>query len=82
VWLEGLGKLKKFTSSGLEPVTFQLAAYFYGRVGHGNMCNIHCTLCCRERANKRKLQETVREFSLMCRGLIGTDYTAHSSPFF
>jgi len=36
----------------------------------------------RERANKRKLQETVREFSLICRGLVGTDYAAHSSLSF
>jgi hypothetical protein len=26
VWLEGLGQLKKSTSSGLEPATFQLLA--------------------------------------------------------
>ncbi|XP_021934017.1 importin-13 isoform X2 [Zootermopsis nevadensis] len=36
----------------------------------------------KERANKRKLQETVREFSLICRGLVGTDYAAQSSHFF
>lgn len=36
----------------------------------------------KERANKRKLQETVREFSLVCRGLVGTEYAAQSSPFF
>ncbi|XP_063226596.1 importin-13 isoform X2 [Bacillus rossius redtenbacheri] len=36
----------------------------------------------KERANKRKLQETVKEFSLVCRGLIGTEYGAQSSPFF
>jgi len=30
----------------------------------------------RERANKRKLQETVREFSLVCRGLIGSEYAS------
>lgn len=36
----------------------------------------------KERANKRKLQETVREFSLICRGLVGTDYAAHSSLCF
>jgi hypothetical protein len=28
VWPEGLGKLKKFTSLGLEPVTFQLVALY------------------------------------------------------
>jgi hypothetical protein len=26
VWLEGLGKLKKSTSLGLDPMTFQLVA--------------------------------------------------------
>nr|CAD7454175.1 unnamed protein product [Timema tahoe] len=36
----------------------------------------------RERANKRKLQETVREFSLICRGLVGTEYAAKLSPYF
>nr|CAD7449095.1 unnamed protein product [Timema bartmani] len=35
-----------------------------------------------ERANKRKLQETVREFSLICRGLVGTEYAAKLSPYF
>nr|CAD7574619.1 unnamed protein product [Timema californicum] len=36
----------------------------------------------RERANKRKLQETVREFSLICRGLVGTEYAGKLSPYF
>lgn len=31
-------------------------------------------LVLKERSNKRKLQETVKEFTLMCRGLIGTEY--------
>jgi len=44
--------------------------------------NIYCMVFSRERANKRKLQETVREFSLICRGLVGTDYAAHSSLSF
>jgi len=30
----------------------------------------------KERANKRRLQETVREFALLSRGLIGTEYAA------
>jgi len=30
----------------------------------------------KERANKRKLQETVREFSLLSRGMIGSEYAA------
>lgn len=30
----------------------------------------------KERANKRKLQETVREFSLLSRGLLGSEYAA------
>lgn len=30
----------------------------------------------KERANKRKLQETVREFSLLARGLLGSEYAA------
>ncbi|XP_068084761.1 importin-13 [Anabrus simplex] len=36
----------------------------------------------RERANKRKLQDIVREFSLICRGLQGSEYGTQSSPFF
>ncbi|XP_015919621.1 importin-13 [Parasteatoda tepidariorum] len=32
----------------------------------------------KERTNKRKLKETVNEFSLLCRGLIGTEYGAQS----
>ncbi|KAJ9589083.1 hypothetical protein L9F63_017628 [Diploptera punctata] len=35
----------------------------------------------KERANKRKLQETVREFSLICRGLVGADYAVQSSLY-
>ncbi|XP_046679331.1 importin-13 [Homalodisca vitripennis] len=30
----------------------------------------------KERANKRKLQEIIREFTLICRGLVGTEYAA------
>lgn len=30
----------------------------------------------KERANKRKLQETMREFSLLSRGMIGSEYAA------
>ncbi|KAG8185093.1 hypothetical protein JTE90_029705 [Oedothorax gibbosus] len=32
----------------------------------------------KERTNKRRLKETVTEFSLLCRGLIGTEYAAQS----
>lgn len=35
----------------------------------------------RERANKRKLQERVRAFSLLCRGLVN-EYGEQQSPFF
>ncbi|XP_059479172.1 importin-13 [Neocloeon triangulifer] len=35
----------------------------------------------KERANKRKMQENVREFSLACRGMIGSEY-AQVSPYF
>ena len=30
----------------------------------------------KERTNKRKLQETMREFSLLSRGMIGSEYAA------
>ncbi|XP_054276108.1 importin-13 [Macrosteles quadrilineatus] len=30
----------------------------------------------KERANKRKVQEIIQEFSLICRGLVGTEYAA------
>ena len=30
----------------------------------------------KERANKRKLQETMQEFSLLSRGMIGSEYAA------
>ncbi|KAL5016364.1 hypothetical protein ScPMuIL_005953 [Solemya velum] len=30
----------------------------------------------RERMNKRKIRETVKEFTLLCRGLLGTEYAA------
>ncbi|XP_067135398.1 importin-13 isoform X2 [Centruroides vittatus] len=33
----------------------------------------------RERSNKRKLKETVSEFSLICRGLIGSEYAAKTT---
>lgn len=33
----------------------------------------------RERSNKRKLKETISEFSLICRGLIGTEYAAKTT---
>lgn len=36
----------------------------------------------RERANKRKLQETVREFAFICRGLIGTEYAAQLNSLY
>lgn len=29
-----------------------------------------------ERVNKRRMKEMVKEFTLLCRGLHGTDYTA------
>lgn len=29
-----------------------------------------------ERVNKRRVKEMVKEFTLLCRGLHGTDYTA------
>ncbi|XP_077981150.1 importin-13-like [Glandiceps talaboti] len=32
----------------------------------------------RERVNKRKMRETVTEFTLICRGLIGTEYAVQS----
>lgn len=35
-------------------------------------------LVLKERTNKRRLKETVTEFSLLCRGLIGTEYAAQS----
>lgn len=38
-------------------------------------------LVLKERANKRKLQETVREFSLVCRGLIGSEYASQLVQF-
>ena len=34
-----------------------------------------------ERANKRKLQETVREFSLLSRGLLGSEYATQLVQF-
>lgn len=30
----------------------------------------------RERVNKRRVKEMVKEFTLLCRGLHGTEYTA------
>lgn len=36
----------------------------------------------RERANKRKLQEKVRAFSLVCRGLVNEYGEQQPSPFF
>ena len=30
----------------------------------------------RERSNKRRIQDIVREFSLQCRGIQGTEYSA------
>uniref|UniRef100_A0A1B6C273 Importin-13 n=1 Tax=Clastoptera arizonana TaxID=38151 RepID=A0A1B6C273_9HEMI len=38
-------------------------------------------LVLRERANKRKLQETIRNFTWICRGLIGTEYAGQTSYF-
>ncbi|XP_078656560.1 importin-13-like isoform X1 [Branchiostoma floridae x Branchiostoma belcheri] len=32
----------------------------------------------KERVNKRKMKETVKEFSLLCRGLYGTEYAAET----
>ncbi|XP_014680934.1 PREDICTED: importin-13-like [Priapulus caudatus] len=34
------------------------------------------SVCHRERTHKRKLREVVTEFTLLCRGLIGTEYAA------
>lgn len=36
----------------------------------------------KERANKRKLQETIREFAFICRGLIGTEYAAQINSLY
>ncbi|XP_013776592.1 importin-13-like [Limulus polyphemus] len=38
-------------------------------------------LILKERSNKRKLKETVNEFTLLCRGLIGTEYAAQVPVF-
>lgn len=35
-----------------------------------------CPLCRRERVNKRRVKEMVKEFTLLCRGLHGTEYAA------
>lgn len=40
--------------------------------------DISSSLLCvsRERVNKRRVKEMVKEFTLLCRGLHGTEYTA------
>lgn len=38
--------------------------------------SIAYSLSCRERVNKRRVKEIVKEFTLLCRGLHGTEYTA------
>lgn len=48
---------------------------------HGLVCPSCSTfvlsLCLsRERVNKRRVKEMVKEFTLLCRGLHGTEYTA------
>ena len=47
---------------------------------------VNCTILSyyfiyQERANKRKLQETVREFSLLSRGLLGSEYATQLVQF-
>lgn len=39
-------------------------------------------LILKERANKRKLHETVAEFTLVCRGILGTEYANQTMPYF
>jgi len=62
-----------------------LCRYLNGMVATDNFPSLHCTKeakenfarqVLKERANKRKLQETVREFSLLSRGLIGCEYAS------
>lgn len=43
-------------------------------VGGGD--NLLSLLSFSERVNKRRVKEMVKEFTLLCRGLHGTDYTA------
>lgn len=38
--------------------------------------NLVSLLSFSERVNKRRVKEMVKEFTLLCRGLHGTDYTA------
>jgi hypothetical protein len=44
VRLEGLGKLKKSTSSGLDPVTFRLVAQCLNQLRYHVPLSIHVTL--------------------------------------
>lgn len=51
--------------------------------GNDPPCTVSCvfmfvpSLCLsRERVNKRRVKEMVKEFTLLCRGLHGTEYTA------
>lgn len=44
---------------------------------HGPNFTFVPSLCLsRERVNKRRVKEMVKEFTLLCRGLHGTEYTA------
>ena len=44
---------------------------------HVSLIKEFCFL--RERSNKRRLQDIVREFSLQCRGLDGTEYSEQTN---
>lgn len=51
-------------------------------MGHGEVeavvdgADLLSLLSFSERVNKRRVKEMVKEFTLLCRGLHGTDYTA------
>lgn len=49
-----------------------------GGVGGGSVdgANLLSLISFSERVNKRRVKEMVKEFTLLCRGLHGTDYTA------
>ena len=40
-----------------------------------------CFFFCSDKNNKRKMREVVKEFSLLCRGLLGTEYVEVAKQF-
>lgn len=63
-------------SLGWCPQCCAAAAVSYAVVPPTCLTSVPSLCVSRERVNKRRVKEMVKEFTLLCRGLHGTEYTA------